>query len=136
MKRPQILLVEDDPDDRGLLLDAFRNASAEVDTVVAENGLQAMDYLAAAQSGGNSPGLIVLDLNMPYLDGRATFEKIRRDNTLQDIPVIIFSSSHNPYDMAFFQDAGAEFISKPMDYKLLSGIAGHMVQVCCTSCSR
>lgn len=128
----RILVVEDDADDRELLLDAVAEQQPQVEIAVAENGLQALEYLATAVRDGNRPPcLIVLDLNMPFLDGRGTFERIRNDADLRNIPVIIFTSSLNPNDRAHFTSLGAEFISKPTSRKVLSEVAAHMVRVCC-----
>ncbi|RYY39573.1 MAG: response regulator [Chitinophagaceae bacterium] len=126
----RILFVEDDFEDRELLIDAVRAQTNGIDIAVAENGLQAVEYLASIKGGDRRPCLIVLDLNLPFIGGREVFGRICADESLKNIPVIIFTSSLNPHDKEYFNSLGAEFISKPMDYKEMNRIAGHIIQMC------
>jgi CheY-like chemotaxis protein len=127
----RILMVEDDADDRELLREAVLETNPDVEFAVAENGLQAMDYLASVKEGSaKSPCLIVLDLNMPFLDGAGTFSRIQSDIQLKKIPIIIFTSSSSPHDKSHYTSQGAEFISKPEHFNKLLDIARHMVDVC------
>ena len=77
------------------------------------------------------PCLIVLDLNMPYLDGRQTCRRIKNEPRLDGIPIIVFTSSHNPNDKVLFESQGVEFITKPEDFSSLQAIVKHMLDVCC-----
>jgi CheY-like chemotaxis protein len=129
-----ILFVDDDEDDLFVLADVLEHVGAEVNAVFAENGVKAIEYLNEKMQSAQLPCLIVLDLNMPILDGKATFKKIRNELNLASIPVIIFTSSHNPNDQMMFSSLGVEFITKPNDFSKLSTIVGHMVNVCCDSC--
>ena len=124
--------VDDDADDREFLTDAIKDVSPEVDVVLAENGLVALDYLKAIKKEETKlPCLIVLDINMPYLDGVQTFHQLKQDATLKKLPVIVFSSSQKPDDEIFFNSLGIEYITKPMDIHYMCTIASHMVSVCC-----
>ena len=99
--------------------------------MLAENGLKAIDYLQSVQQPENElPRLIVLDLNMPFLDGKGTFEKIKMHPLFNNIPVVIFTSSQNPHDKTFFNNAGIEFITKPSNFSLMHNIAKHMLDHC------
>jgi CheY-like chemotaxis protein len=127
-----ILYVDDDEDDREFLTEAIKNVNAEVEVILAENGLEAMDYLnEAKQKQTQLPCLIVLDINMPYLDGRETFTRIQNDSALRSVPVIMFSSSQKPHDKTHFNSLGVEYFTKPTNISYLSSIASHMVGVCC-----
>jgi CheY-like chemotaxis protein len=126
-----ILYVDDDADDRQFLTDAFRLLCPDVRVVLAENGISALEYLNSSKdSDGALPSLIILDLNMPYLDGRETFERIRSNPSLKHIPTIVFTSTHNPADKAMFNSLGIELITKPDNLAYLNTIAGHMLEVC------
>ncbi|HYF33486.1 MAG TPA: response regulator [Chitinophagaceae bacterium] len=126
-----ILYVDDDGDDRELLAHAIQTVDSEVNVVLMENGLKAMDYLNSSKEKKSAlPCLIVLDLNMPYLNGRQTLELIRKDEGLQEIPVIIFSSSENPNDKATFNSLGIEYFTKPTNISFIHSIATHMVGAC------
>ncbi|MBC7949092.1 MAG: response regulator [Chitinophagaceae bacterium] len=126
-----ILYVDDDEDDRELLSEAINEINPAVNVVFAVNGIEAMDYLNnTEQTNGKFPCLVVLDINMPYLDGRQTFLRIKKDPKFQKLPVIIFTSSKNPNDRALFQDQGVELITKPNDIHYLTSIANHMLSHC------
>ena len=126
-----ILYVDDDEDDRELFSEAIKSADPNIHLVFAENGLKAINYLdGVKQPEENLPCLIVLDLNMPYLDGKKTFEKIKTNPALEKIPVVIFTSSQNPNDKNFFHNAGIELITKPNDYSFMSSIAQRMLNHC------
>ncbi|HEX8315123.1 MAG TPA: response regulator [Flavisolibacter sp.] len=127
-----ILYVDDDADDREFLLDAINKADPEVKVVMAENGLEALHYLDRVKDSEQIlPSLIVLDINMPYLDGWETFSRLQKDAALQAVPVIIFSSSEKPDDKAMFNREGIEFFTKPSDISHFRSIVTHFVQVCC-----
>ena len=127
----KILYVDDDSDDREIFYEAIKGHAPEADVVFAENGLQALDYLNETLTHHSDlPCLIVLDINMPYLDGKETFHRIKKDNRLQDVPVVIFTSSEKPSDKDLFIQLGTEFITKPNDYKYMHQIADHMLAFC------
>jgi CheY-like chemotaxis protein len=131
----RILFVEDDQDDRELIHEAFKHVSSDVEAFFAENGLEAISYLSGIQQNDNHlPCLIVLDLNMPFLDGRQTFDKIKNELKLGSVPVVIFTSSQNPHDKALFESRGAEFITKPLNFDYMKKIITHMVSLCCNHC--
>jgi CheY-like chemotaxis protein len=126
-----ILYVDDDADDREFLSHAIKEVSPETRVVLAENGVKALSYLNETTGQKDKlPCLIVLDLNMPFLDGRETYERIRVNPELQQIPTIVFTSSLNPNDKALFNSFGIELISKPDNLGYLSKIATHMVAKC------
>jgi len=131
-KQKIILYVDDDADDREFLCDAIHKANPEVEVVQAENGLEALDYLNSNKENHNRlPCLIVLDINMPLLDGKETFHCIKNDRVLQALPVIVLSSSEKPADKDLFNNLGVEYFTKPTNISYLSTIASRMVSVCC-----
>lgn len=124
------MYVDDDRDDQELLTDAIHTCNAELTVDLADNGLVAMDYLNRSKEQNNLPCLIVLDLNMPYLDGNEVFTRIKNDDSLKNVPVIIFSSSEKLADKQWFAEQGTEFITKPHNLTYLKSVAGHIVEVC------
>lgn len=123
-----ILYVDDDEDDRDILSHVISEVSPGMSVVLAEDGLRALDYLnRQEESKAQLPGLIVLDINMPYLDGRQTLEKIRSNPGLKNIPIIIFTSSENPHDKALFNSLGAELITKPDNIHYMNKVVSYMV---------
>ena len=124
-----ILYADDDADDREFLFWAIRQLSPDTEVVLAENGVTALDYLNAS-TDKQLPCLVVLDLNMPLLDGRETYERMQEKPELKGIPTIVFTSSHNPNDKLLFNSFGVELISKPDDLSFLTRIAGRMLEKC------
>ncbi|MBV9881033.1 MAG: response regulator [Gemmatirosa sp.] len=103
MHRPRVpvatlLLVEDNPADAELTREALADGADRhvvVDVYVVPNGIEALAFLRRdrAYADAPRPGLILLDLNLPRLDGRGVLADVKRDAALQDIPVVVFSSS-------------------------------------------
>ena len=132
VKQKTILYVDDDTDDQVLLAEAIKTASPDMDVVLAGNGLEALSFLAEKKNKcENLPCLIVLDLNMPFLDGKETYLRLRSDSNLQNIPVIVFSSSERPGDKDLFNGFGIEYFTKPSNYSYMNQIVHHMIEVCC-----
>jgi len=126
-----ILYVDDDEDDRQFFSDVIKEADPEMNLVLKEDGLKAINYLDKVKHPPDDlPCLIILDLNMPYLDGRTTFQKIRTNPLFEKIPVVIFTSSQNPSDKNFFENEGIELISKPHNFSFMHNIAQRMLQYC------
>lgn len=130
-KSIKILYVDDDADDRHLLYEAIKDVNPSAEVELAENGLKALDYLKMSnESGSAPPSLIILDLNMPFLDGKETLQQIKKDQKLENVPIVIFTSSHRPIDKALFNNLGIEFISKPDSLLHLNKIASYMLSKC------
>lgn len=126
-----ILYVDDDPDDRDIFFQAVKGINPQVNVVFAENGVQALDYLhAALSSAARLPCLMVLDINMPVLDGKETFQRVQKDERLQSLPVIVFTSSQKPADKQLFNSMGIELIVKPSNMDYMNNIANRMVGFC------
>lgn len=126
-----ILYVDDDEDDRELLKEAIESANPGVEVALAHNGLEALAYLSARnESDLQLPCLIVLDINMPFLDGRETFERIKKEQRLQQVPIIVFSSSEKPADKQLFNSFGIDYFTKPTSLSYMNQIVNHMINVC------
>lgn len=125
-----ILFVEDDEDDREFLLDAVKNVNPSVNVIFALNGMEALNCLQQRKTQLQLPCLVVLDINMPLLDGKETYKKIKEDLQLGSVPIVVFTSSQNPNDKALFNQLGVEFISKPYDFSYMNEIVSHMISIC------
>jgi CheY-like chemotaxis protein len=102
MRRPlEILLVEDNPGDVFLFARALESGAPPCRLRTVANGKEAVDFLKKTGSYAEEtrPDLVVLDLNLPLLSGREVLKKIKSDPALQEIPVVIFSSSSDPRDV-------------------------------------
>ena len=118
-----LLIANDDEDTRFLLEEALREVRLAIRSEFVENGEQVLDYLYRRgqyvdSSNWHQPDLILLDLNMPRLDGRETLTSIRSDPNLQQIPVVILTTSHRRGDILLCYRLGANsFISKPVTFE-------------------
>jgi two-component system response regulator len=117
-----ILLAEDNPDDAELTRLAFAEARIANPLVVARDGVEALDYLFArgAHAGRDPhdlPALVLLDLNLPKLDGREVVQAIRADSATQAIPVVALTSSAEPEEVEALYALGVNsYIQKPVDF--------------------
>jgi two-component system response regulator len=117
-----ILLVEDNPDDADLTLRAFEKEKLVNRVVIARDGQEALDYLfATGAHSGRSPDLmpevVLLDLNLPKIDGLQVLEKIRSHETTRLLPVVVLTSSSEERDKVASYNLGANsFVRKPVDF--------------------
>ncbi|MGI8599066.1 MAG: response regulator [Chitinophagaceae bacterium] len=125
-----ILYVDDDPDDREFLFVAIKNINPDIEVILADNGLAALDYLKNIKNKKDLPGLIVLDLNMPLLDGRETLKRIKDDPMLSSVKVVVFTTGENPNEKQSFNELGIQYISKPFNIQFLHSIANQMIEIC------
>ena len=117
-----ILLADDDADDRMLARDALKESRLANDLRHVENGEELMDYLHrrgdyADPEKSPTPGLILLDLNMPRKDGREALREIKSDAKLRHIPVVVLTTSKAEEDIYRTYDLGVNsFITKPVTF--------------------
>jgi len=124
-----IFIVDDDPDDRQLILDAFLENNSAIDYVFIEDGLQLMETLHATDPE-NFPALILLDLNMPGMMGLHALKEIRENKKLAHIPTIILTTSNFAQDETSSYKLGAScFLKKPQSYGELLEIAGAITRL-------
>ena len=113
----RVLLVEDSPGDVRLTREAFRDANEYIRLDVASDGVEAMAFLRREGSYSNAPrpDLILLDLNLPRMDGREVLAQIKQDTTLKTIPTIILTTSAAEADIATsYQLHANSYLRKPV----------------------
>ena len=119
-----ILLVEDNADDLELTLRAFKKSQIDHEIVVARDGREALDYLFsegafAAIEPQRAPEVVLLDLNLPKLNGLDVLRRMRADERTRRIPVVVLTSSREEQDVLRSYDFGANsFVRKPVDFAL------------------
>jgi CheY-like chemotaxis protein len=118
-RRPfNVLLVEDDDDDVLLTRHAFEKVPVAVDLQVARDGVEALELLRGASSFSNAalPDIILLDLNMPRMDGRHVLAELKKDNCLKMIPTVVLTTSAAEDDVkCAYSNHASAYITKPMD---------------------
>ena len=118
-----ILLVEDNPDDVELTRLAFVEAGEPHRLHVVSDGAEAVDYLLARgrhadRDGADLPALVLLDLNLPKLNGREVLQAIRAEPATRSLPVVVLTTSAEPFDVDKVYALGANsYIQKPVDFE-------------------
>jgi two-component system response regulator len=114
-----ILLVEDNPNDVEITVRALKKGQVRNELTVARDGQEALDILFGVKNGHiPKPGLILLDLNLPKVNGHEVLEKIKADPKLRRIPVIVLTASTREEDIVRTYDLGVNtFISKPVEFE-------------------
>ncbi|OEC88101.1 MULTISPECIES: response regulator [Methanobacterium] len=119
VKQIEILLVEDNEGDVGLVEEVFQEAKIMNNLNIAEDGEEAMLFLHKKGKFSNvpSPDIILLDLNLPGKDGREVLKEIKEDNELKRIPVVILTTSKAEEDILKSYNLHANsYITKPVDF--------------------
>ena len=126
MMTKKILLVEDNPSDIELTLRAFERQKIGNEIIVAEDGKEALEYLfgTGEYSGrdiSEQPTVILLDLNLPLIDGKEVLRQIRSNELTRHLPVVILTSSKEEQDLTKSYDLGVNsYIRKPVDFNQFS----------------
>src|SRR5579884_2193928 len=113
----EILLVEDNPADARITVEAFRDAKTSVKIHTVGDGEEALRLLRRESPRAHRlPDLVVLDLNLPRISGHEVLKAIRADEKLKSIPVIVISSSDNPADVRrAYANQASVYLRKPLD---------------------
>jgi CheY-like chemotaxis protein len=122
-QRNALLLVEDNPDDEELTLLAFERSRITNEVVVAHDGEEALDYLFgtgmyAGRDLSIMPALILLDLQLPRINGLEVLQRLRADNRTKFLPVVILTTSNEQQDLINSYSFGCNsYIRKPVDFQ-------------------
>jgi CheY-like chemotaxis protein len=124
---PRILYADDDYDDRLLLRESMVTNGLQAELVYATNGQEAISYME--HTSGSLPSLVILDLNMPKMNGKETLRYLKKHPRYAQIPVIVLSTSDNKKEMDYCTAQGAvSYFVKP---RLMSGYDS-IVKACMT----
>lgn len=135
-KKKLILIAEDDADDRLMINEAFMENNMPAGIVFFENGAELIEYLYSAEDTEDRrlPDLILLDLNMPKMDGKTVLSKLKLHSVYKDIPVIILTTSRTKEEESQILDMGAEgFFTKPSSFTELVNITASIASRWITS---
>ncbi|MDH3717875.1 MAG: response regulator [Planctomycetota bacterium] len=132
----EILLVEDNLDDVTLTRESFKEGSLVVNLHHAANGQEAMAFLRkeGKYADAPTPDLLLLDLNMPVMDGRQVMAEIVADPKLNHIPVVVLTTSHNDQEvLALYRQRISSYVTKPVDFarfvEVIQGIKDYWFKI-------
>lgn len=127
LNKPTILYAEDDFDDFDSIKEALEQLSDHQILLHAKNGAEAVSFIEHATI---LPCLIVLDLNMPIMDGKEVLQWMKDREQYKHIPVIVFTTSSREDDVKLCQKHNCTFFRKPTLYRDLLHVAQTMLQIC------
>jgi CheY-like chemotaxis protein len=125
-----VLYADDDVDDLELVQDAFARYSNNVDVVTVSDGSLALQYLTRLKGDEPKPCLIILDINMPILNGKEVLVRVRQMEEFQSTPVVLFTTSSLPQDNGFAKKYNAGFVTKPLDVSQMKVITELFIDHC------
>jgi two-component system response regulator len=115
-KQANILLVEDNKADQTIIERALEDGKISCLLTIAHNGQEALDQIEALKKVNDLPDLILMDINMPIMDGKQTLKKIRSDDSIKHIPIIMLTTSTRDKDvMESYQLGVNAYLSKPIE---------------------
>jgi CheY-like chemotaxis protein len=125
-----VLYAEDDADDLFMVQQAFEKYDGAIELLHAANGFEALQQLEHAKAAGSLPCLVILDINMPGMNGKETLIRIRQSEDFKNMTVVLFTTSSSETDKAFARKWNAEFITKPLIYSELELLATTFLNLC------
>jgi CheY-like chemotaxis protein len=127
--KPVILYAEDDFDDFESLKDAMAQLTDQYELIQAKNGTEVVDLLENDMAETH-PCVIILDLNMPIMNGKEVLAWLKKDDRYKNIPVMVFTTSSRDEDLKLCQTHKCTFFRKPTLYRDLLHIAQTMLDMC------
>lgn len=125
-----VLYADDDTDDRALLLEAFHDYSHVIDMLTFKDGIELLHFIDQLSPLLPAPCLIILDINMPRLNGIEILKKLRSKKELAEVPVVLFSTSTQPAEKAVAHHLNAGFVTKPLIASQIHQIVDELLMHC------
>ncbi|QHE78501.1 response regulator [Hydrogenophaga sp. PBL-H3] len=124
---PPILLVEDNPMDLDLTLRAFNKKKLSNTIQIARDGEEALAYFARWEAGETMPAVILLDINLPKVNGLEVLQRLKSHPVFRRIPVVVLTSSRENSDLKTAYDLGVNsYIEKPVSFNKFIEVAEHI----------
>lgn len=126
-----LIYAEDDIDDREIFAEMMLRVNADIEVVTLENGRQVLDYLGELDEDAVLPCFILLDVNMPVMDGYRTLQKLKSQEAYRDITVIMYTTaSHEIEKRKSAQFGASKFITKPFRLAEIEDIVREFARYC------
>ena len=133
-KHRTILYVDDDTDDQYLVLETLSLLAPTAKVILAGNGVETLTYLNSLEDGA-LPCLIIMDINMPLLNGKETVMRIRQQSRFDTIPIVLFTTSSSLPDKQFCEQYQIPFATKPSTGKDMQMVIENMLLLAATFCA-
>ncbi len=130
MSKKHILWADDDADDLMMMRHVLLDMEQQYDIKEVTNGREALDYLETRKHANDLPCLIILDMNMPVLNGKEALSIIKKDDELKSIPLVFFTTSNSQMDKLYCKRQGVDMITKPPRYSELKTAVRRLVEYC------
>jgi len=124
-----VLYADDDPDDIQYVNEAFQEYADNIELLAFSDATTLLQCIRTRQIT-TLPCLVILDINMPRLDGKQALKMLRNIEGYESVPVVLFSTSTSTQDARFAKENGAEFISKPLNQKQMQIIVTKFLERC------
>lgn len=130
MAKQTILWADDDYDDLQMMQEIMHKTKRDYEIIEVHNGKEALDYLHEAKEKSDLPCLIILDINMPVLDGKETLSIIKNSMDFHEIPVVVFTTSESELDKLYCKKFNTEMVTKPPAFSTLSAALDKLLKFC------
>jgi len=127
MPKNIILWADDDYDDLQMMQEILAKKNKDFEIEEVHNGREALDYL---EQSSDLPCLIILDINMPVLDGKETLSILKSTEKFKDIPVVMFTTSESELDKLYCSRFQTEMVTKPPTFTTLSSALDKLLNFC------
>jgi CheY-like chemotaxis protein len=127
MPKNVILWADDDYDDLQMMQEILANKNKDFEIEEVHNGREALDYL---EQSSHLPCLIILDINMPILDGKETLSILKSTEKYKNIPVVMFTTSESELDKLYCSKFQTEMVTKPPTFTTLSSALDKLLNFC------
>ena len=130
MKSRYIIFADDDADDLELITGFFKQYNQSVNVLEFKDGKEVLKFLDDFAASANQPLLIVLDINMPRMNGRETLVAIRKHAIFRNTPVVVYTTSSSKQDQEFCKKYNASWVNKPYNIQDVKKIAKIIADFC------
>jgi CheY-like chemotaxis protein len=125
-----VIFADDDADDMELITGFLKEFDNQLRVFEFKDGKEVITFLDGSARGGQPPLLIILDVNMPRLNGKETLATIRRHPVYRHVPVVLYTTSNNESDLLYCKQLDASFINKPNGYDGVRQVAKMLAEFC------
>ncbi len=130
MRKNTILWADDDADDLQMMREILIKNESGFEIIEVRNGKDALVHLEHLNKSSSLPCLVILDINMPVMDGKETLSIIKQKREYETLPVVVFTTSDSELDKLYCKKMGVEMITKPPSFKTLESTVMKLLSFC------